>query len=132
MIATDIATYLAGKGHGIVNTDLFSDFQPDEPDNCIVFYNESAPSLPESDALAVDQYGLQVLVRNTANSTARSKILDIHRALVGFSGELSGQTITDLCIVTPPTTIGRDEHNRAEWSAHYRYRLLSTGDEFRL
>jgi len=131
MIAEEFAGYLAQKGHGTLDVDISIDFQPDQPDNLLSLYNESAPVPAESQSLAVDQYGLQILIRNEANATAQSKLEEIHRDLVGFSGILNGYEVTDLNVVTPPSRIGRDEHNRAEWTAHYRYRLISEGNQFR-
>ena len=130
MIATEIANYLIVKGHANSST-ITVDYQPDSPDNLVTLYNETAPVLPESHSLAVDLCGLQVLVRNTSNSAARAKAIAIHKELVGLSESLSGQTVSDLYIVTSPGFIGRDTKNRAEWSAHYSYRLQSTGDKFR-
>jgi hypothetical protein len=130
MIATQWGEYLKTNGHAAA-ADIFFDFQPDEPNNCITLYNESAPALPESQALAMDLWGLQVIVRNTSAAQARAKILAIHKAIIGLSGKVGTATVDDVYVVTAPTTIGRDEKNRAEWSAHYTYRTESTGDEFR-
>jgi hypothetical protein len=130
MIATEIAAYLTANGY-TTSSAVTVDYQPDSPDNLLTLHNESAPVLPESHALAVDLCGLQVLVRNESNSAARAKAIAIHKELVGLSGVLSGQSVTDFYVVTSPAPIGRDSKNRAEWSAHYSYRLLSTGDKQR-
>ena len=130
MIATEIANYLISKGYATSST-ITVDYQPEDPANLVTLNNETAPVLPESQSLSVDLCGLQVLVRNTSNSAARAKIIDIHKELVGLSGSIGGKAVTDFYIVTSPGSIGRDDKNRAEWSAHYTYRLLSTGDQFR-
>jgi len=130
MIAVQWGEYFKSKGLATV-ADIFFDFQPNAPDNCITLYNESAPALPETQALAMDLWGLQVLVRNTSNSQARAKALAIHKAIIGLSGKVGTVTVDDVYVITAPTTIGRDEKNRAEWSAHYSYRMESSGDEFR-
>lgn len=135
MIADAVASYLQAQGHGARDTDLFLGFQPDkEPDNCITVYDEAAPALPESHALQVDMFGVQVLVRNTDYLAARDALLAIHKDLAGFGGGalVAGTPeITAVFIDTPPATIGRDQRGRSEWSAHYRFRVLSTGDTYR-
>ena len=131
MIALQWAEWLQDNGHGTSGTDILVDFEQDKPDNCIFLYNESAPVLPESQALAMDLWGLQVLIRNTSASQARTKALAIHKAIIGLSGKVGTATVDDVYVVTAPATIGRDTKNRAEWSAHYTYRMESSGDEFR-
>ncbi len=130
MIATEISTYLISKGY-VTSSTVTVDYQPDSPDNLVTLNNESVPVLPESQSLAVDLCGLHVLVRDASNSAARAKAIAIHKELVGLSGTLSGQSVTDFYVVTNPASISRDSKNRAEWSAHYTYRLLSTGDKQR-
>lgn len=107
----------------LVPAEYFVDFQPATPDNCIALYNESASALPESQALNIDQFGLQVLVRHTDNSAARELAYKIFGELVGFSGDVDGEYVSATYCDTMPASIGRDENNRAEWTAHYRYRL---------
>ena len=134
MIAEEFMQYLQARGHGVPGNDLFLNFQPDSPDNCITVYDESAPTLPESHTLTVDQFGVQVLVRNTIGTTARDILMAIHRDLGGFGGEEfvpGGSIVHALFIDNPPTTIGLDDKGRAEWTAHYRMRVESVGDLFR-
>jgi len=134
MIAEELALYLHAKGHGTEGVDLFLNFQPDIPDNCITVYDESAPVLEESNALSVDQFGVQVIVRNTVGTAASDLIMSIHRDLAGFGGKpfvAGGSMVSALFIATPPTSIGIDDKGRAEWTAHYYARVESTGDSFR-
>lgn len=132
-MATEWAQYLADREHGSIDTDFAVDFQPDKPTNVITIYNTTAPALDESQALAVDQFTIQVLVRNSNNSIAREKIKAIHKDIIGFSGRLvpGADRISATYVDSMPAPIGRDENNRAEWSAHYRYRVESQGDQFR-
>lgn len=144
MIAEAVARHLATKGHGAfddvestpLNPDIFFGFQPDQPDNCITVYDTTAPTLPESQAFAIDQVGIQVLIRNTSYTAARDIAMSIHRDLVGFGGaSLAPGTprVSAIYVETAPTSVGRDEHtnSRAEWSAHYRLRIESEGDLYR-
>jgi len=135
MIASEVASYLADRGHGVLNSTLFYGYQDDNPDNSITLYDESAPMIEESNALAVDLCGLQVLVRNTSYATAQALVTAIHRDLAGFGGEAfvtGGSMVGAVLVMTPPTSIGRDDKGRSEWSAHYSIRVDSTGDTYRL
>jgi len=135
MIAEELALYLQSKGKGTQNKDLFVDFQPDEPNDCITVYDESTSAPSESQALSVDEFGAQILIRNTNNAAARDKAMAIHKLLVGYGGlpfVEGGEDISVVYIETPPTTIGKDDKGRSEWSSHYRVRVVSKGDEYRL
>ena len=134
MIAEELALYLCEKGHGIQNVDLFLGFQPDDLDDCATVYDETSPALGESQALSVDQFGVQVLVRNSSYTTARNALMAIHKSLVGFGGRrfiTGGSMVSVVFIDTPPTSIGKDDKGRNEWSAHYRVRVESEGDLYR-
>jgi hypothetical protein len=135
MIAEELCGYLEFKGHGTKNASIFLGFQPDHPDNCITVYDESAPVPEESHALSVDEFGIQILVRNEVYSVARELMRAIHQDLVGFGGEEfvpNGQRVHAVFIASPPASIGRDEKGRSEWTSHYRMRVESEGDSYRL
>jgi len=134
MIAEQFALYLHTQKYGTQNLDLFVAFQPNEPANCIIVYDESVSVSSDSHAVSVDEFGVQVLVRNTVYGTARDKSMMIHKALVGFGGRsfvIGGLVVSAVFIVTTPTSIGKDDKGRNEWSAHYRVRVESKGDAFR-
>jgi len=150
MIAEELALYLQTMGHGtksdfhafiqtefgawIEGKDLFLGFQPDSPDDCITVYDESASVLEESHALSTDACGVQVLVRNQSYTSARDALIAIHQDLAGFGGEpfvSGGKMVHAVFIVTSPTSIGRDDKGRSEWTAHYWMRVESQGDLFR-
>ena len=135
MIAEELAQYLIARGHGVQEVSMFLGTQPDQPDDCVTVYDETAPTMEESHALSLDQFGVQVLVRNVNYTTARDLARNIHKDLAGFGGEPfvhGGSMVDALFVVTPPTSIGRDDKNRSEWSAHYRVQVESVGDRFRL
>lgn len=134
MIAEEMALYLQTMGHGAQGKNLFLAFQPDSPDNCITVYDESTPAPEESNALSVDEFGVQIIVRNVSYTHARDKILAMHKDLVGFGGMpfiSEGKWVHAVFITTAPTSIGQDEKGRSEWTAHYRVRVESQGDLFR-
>ncbi len=134
MIAEDLALYLQAKGLGTKDVDLFLNFQPDTPDNCVTVYDESAPGLEESHALSVDQFGVQIIVRNKTSTGARDALIAIHKNLAGYGGKRfvsGGAMVHALFITTPPSSIGMDDKGKAEWTAHYHLRVESEGDLFR-
>lgn len=132
MIAEAYLFFLAAEGFGTVGTDLFLGHQPDKPDNCITSYDTVPPILPESQGLQVDYMTCQVLVRNHNYAQARGTLSAIHKGIVGFSGVMGIHAVTAVFVESPPASIGRDEKGRAEWSAHYRFRVASQGDTYRI
>lgn len=132
MIGEAFMSYLAAEGFGTVGTDLFLGFQPDSPANCITIYDTSPPVLTESQGLQVDNMTCQVLVRNVDYLQARDTIADIHHQIVGYDGIMGGYDVTATFIEQAPASIGLDEKGRAEWSAHYRFRVASEGDKYRI
>jgi len=134
MIATELAEYLESEGIGTVNVDIFIGYQPDSPDDCITLYDESAPTLEESQAQTIDLLGVQILVRNSMYLTAGQKAFAIHKAIVGFGASAfvtGGSVVSDVYVVTTPASIGKDTQNRNEWSSHYNMRVQSSGDKYR-
>jgi hypothetical protein len=134
-LSYEVLKYLESLNFGTEEVNLFNGFQPDDPDDCITIYDCQASPLDESDCLSVDNFGIQVLVRNTAYETASNKSIAIHRSLVGFSGELfeGGSNISYFqCKDDSPYSIGKDNKGRNEWSAYYQVRVMSIGDLHRL
>ena len=137
MMAEAAAVYLTASGLGTFDAagggSLRVAFQPDDPDDVVTLFDESAPTITESSAHAIDRLGVQVLVRSKDYTAARTKAFDIHKQLAGFAGELAAGfprvTLTE--VITAPTSIGQDEKNRSEFSGHYAFLIQSTGDQWR-
>ena len=131
MIADNFTDWLELKGFGIVGTNLFDNFQPDSPDNLISTYDVNAPAISESSSLSVDQYAIQIVIRNTSKELAKYIIKDIHKKFMGFSGRLieNGELISMVFNDTPPYSIGKDEHGRHEYSAFYRFRVVTDASD---
>lgn len=128
MIADSLLTYLEDQGLLTKGDDGYLGFQPAEPDGCVSVYDESAPSSSESQAFGYDAAGVQVLVRDKDYRTARDKSIQIHLAIAGFRHGRFTQTgpyVTLSEIQTAPTSIGSDKQGRHEWSAHYRFELVT-------
>lgn len=136
MIAEQVLKYLENNGYGAEGTNLFYDFMPDNPDNCIVFYDESTPTSPESNCLSVDNCGVQITVRNNTEN-AKLTIWNIHKLIVGLGGNdfkfaTNGNLISNVTIETAPYSLGKDNDGRAMYTAHYNIRLMSENDNVRL
>jgi len=133
MKAEAFMDYLAAQGLGTAGVDMGVGFQPDAPDRFIALFDEAAPVIPDSHGFGVDNSGVQVVVRDTDYTWVRDKIVAIHKAVIGFSGDLGdGSDVTNITIAQNPASIGRDSQARAEWSAHYEVRFKTSGDAFRV
>jgi hypothetical protein len=122
MIADSIAKYLQSLNVGKINKDIFIDFQPDEPDDCITIYNSSAPVLEESNGLNIDNAGIQILIRDNNYNNAKLKAQNIYSYLVALSGDIEGSLITFIEIETYPQSLGKDEKSRNEFSMYFNVR----------
>ena len=133
MIAESLMKWIDTEGLGTEGTDLFCSHMPDKPDNCVVVYDESSPSLDMSQALALDRFGIEIRVRDSVYESARDLIIDIHKALVGFSGLLAPSTPEVVMVdpMTSPTFLERDDSKRSIWTAHYALTVQSSGDQYR-
>lgn len=134
-MADQVARHFQDQGLGEIGEDYYVGFQPDSPNNCITFYDEAAPVYDPSHGLAVDQFGVQVLVRNDSYFLAEQLLTEIHVRLVGFGEDKlvpGGPDIWAVMIMTPMGSIGKDDKGRNEWTAHYMIRAESKGDKYRL
>ena len=130
-MAHQVAQYLQAQGLGTLGEDFFVGFQPDTPNDCVTFYDEAAPIYDPSHGLAVDQFGVQVLVRNESYFLANDLTMEIHSHLVAFGDDKfvsDGPEIWVVMLQTNPGSIGKDNQGRNEWSAHYLVRAESLGD----
>ena len=134
MIGQEFAEYLEDQGYGTKGSDLFLGVQPEEPDDCITIFDESVPVNDDMQSVSIDEFGIQIIIRDTTYSGARDTLREIHKQIVGFGGEplvAGGSGVTVVYVVTPPTSIGQDHVMRYEWTAHYRFRVESSGDTYR-
>jgi hypothetical protein len=120
MMIDDIATYLAGQGIGTVGTNLFKGMLPASPDNCVALF-EYGGERPDLVGTYVERPKLNVRVRNTSYSAGRSAcgsiIEDLHT--VGDT-TLSGTRYLYIMALQSPIYLGRDGHERAEWSINFQ------------
>ncbi len=134
MLAESLMKWLEDEGFGTEGTDLFLAHLPEQPDDCVAVYDEPTPVFLPSQGLAMDNFGVRVVVRNKVYTEARNKAVDIHKKLLGFSGLFvpASPEITMVDVMQSPSSEGRDEEGkRAVWSARYQLLVVSTGDQFR-
>ena len=70
--ASDIAEYLEDQSQGTVGTDIFVNYTPPSVGNVITV--TETPGQPPELAIDMDHPGLQIMVRNAAQATAKTKI----------------------------------------------------------
>lgn len=135
MISNEFTYWLVEKSFGTIGANIFDNFQPVDPDNCITVFDVSAPNLSESSSLAVDLLGLQIIVRNAVSLTCKEIISDIHKNFMGFSGKLksdSNDRVSMVFIDQPPFCLGKDNKNRTEWTVTYNVRFETANNAYRL
>jgi hypothetical protein len=134
MIAEQVVNYINNQEIATKNTDLFLGFQPDNPYNCIVIYDVSSSSDPDSQSVDIDNFDIQILVRNQSYTEARDILINLHKKLIAFSGKFedNGNIIGYVNCVTNPSSIGKDEHGNNEWSAYYEIQVVNIGSDNRL
>lgn len=134
MIGTQVVDYLHAQNLGTKGTNLFLGFMPDQPDDCTAVYEETAPVLTEMSAYGVDAVGIQITARAKNYIDARTRLYNVHLKIAGFTGLFAtgGYRVSQFIITSPPSSIGRDEKNRGEWTVHYAARILVTGNTNRI
>jgi len=134
MIGDEVTRWLQINNFGTEATNLFLGFQPDMPDNCITIYDTSAVVSDDSHAINTDQVGIQILVRNNNYLEARNISQNIYKKLLGFGGSSlyeGGTLVHAVYLTTAPTSIGKDDNGRNEWSTQYMFRIDSQGNDYR-
>lgn len=117
--AYDLAYYIRntiGKGTRL-GTDVMVNFMPDSPDNVFAIFqyggNESNRGMG-ADAGALENFALQIDVRNTNPQTAESDCYDIYKAIDGLAGNATINSVmyTWLHPMQPPFILERDSRQR--------------------
>lgn len=131
MIGEQLINHLDSAGLGTKGTDLFLGYKPEAPNAVSVAYEETAPSIAESEAFNIDSVGIQIVTRADSYIEARDNINAIHKALAGYTGKTftgGSNAIRSTRITTPPSSIGTDEKDRFEWTVHYAIEYETTND----
>jgi hypothetical protein len=137
-----IAEYFINHVIGLLTitwgVDAYVEFVPDKPDNCVTCFDIPSWELQESSALAVDNFGVQIQYRNKLFKLAQAQAMQVHKAIVGYSGTwqsidaLSSIKVSMITCLKMPLHLGVDQKQRHEIMAIYRVRAESVGDSFRL
>ena len=95
MLLDDMGLYLSDNSVGTLATDLWLGNLPEDTDNVVaVFEYEGEPPLntmnPDPGNAISEFPRVQILVRNTSYTTARTKMNDIFKLLDGYTGEQNG------------------------------------------
>lgn len=135
MISSDFIKWLEANSFGTEGTDIFENFQPADPNNCLTVYDVDAPEISESSSLSVDMFGIQLIARNENSLTAKNTIMNIHKAFMGFGGEklvnTSDNIVSMVFIDQPPRSLGKDNKNRSEFEVMYNLRVESQDNQYR-
>ncbi len=111
VIALDIAEYLAAKGEGVLGTDIFVDYQPDQPDNSITIYDMGGTN-PQEPPEAWRE--ITVMVRCKDHATGYEKVwrilnymLSPNSGLITMGTNRYAAQLKDI-----PSIYDRDQKNR--------------------
>ena len=119
MLLDDIASYLQQQGIA----GVYKGFMPDKPDNCVVLFEYAGEPMEltmGSGDPTLERPDLQVRVRNTSYSAARSKIEDVVDALHGLANEVLGDRRYLLIRANQsPESLGLDANNRSEFVCNF-------------
>jgi len=121
MIANQVCNFFNGKYGLVKETNLFVGFRPDTPNNLVAIYDSTAPPLPESSCLSIDQVGIEIIVRHSNYEDAATFCWNLYYQLIGFGGrELveDGNIISYIIQDQTPYSIGKDDNNRNEWGTN--------------
>lgn len=128
MLGAEVATYLATQGFGTVNTSLFYNFVPPDPDTlmAVLEYGGEAdePTLGEGGTLTRYEFlRFQLLVRGIRddNDTVELRCIQGRAALVAIlNTSLSGVRYIGIDALTPPAPLIIDGDFRAYWICNFR------------
>lgn len=114
--SNDLSVVLQDEG---VTTDIFVNFMPNTPNNCLVLYDTSYnPSNPK---YLLDEPGVQIRSRATTQTTAYNNLLQAFNLLVGKSAFVKNTTrYTGILSQTNLFSLGLDEKNRYLWAVNLR------------
>lgn len=121
MLLPEIGAYLAANSIGTVGTTIFYGQMPETPDDCVTLF-EYAGEPPEDthDAQHYEKPGLQVLVRDTSYSDARTKIASISALLHTLANtSLTGTKYLYIRAVQSPFVLERDSSNRVVMAQNF-------------
>lgn len=124
MLLDELSAYLQAQGIGTAGTDLFSGILPDVPDACVSLheYGGVGPvhTLGGGNA-KYERPRVQVVVRATTYSAARTKIETIYKLLDKLANTtLSSVRYLSIDAVHSPAFMERDANNRVKMFVNFQ------------
>lgn len=110
--------FFEDKGIGTYGTNLFVSVMPEEPDDNITLFMQTAPQGTEHQRYDLENTGIKVLIRGS-HSFCSSKIVAIQQVTPQMSGTYNGILIKETLVQTPPTYIETDDKGRRMYSINY-------------
>lgn len=110
--------FLVAESIGVYGTSLFVSKMPEEPDNNVTIFMQSAPQGTEHQRYDLENTGIKVMIRGS-HSYCSSKIVAIQSVAPQMSGTYNGLLIRETLIQTPPTFIEVDDKGRRIYTINY-------------
>lgn len=113
----NLGSYLVTQSIGTLGTDIFNNYMPATPDNCVTLY-QSGGTAPDNVASWYNP-GLQVRVRNTDQATGRTKAKTIIDAIHDKTFTSSTTLFEYVRALNDPYCLGLDANKRWEWTINF-------------
>lgn len=114
--AEDILTILSAS-HGTLGIDLFSNDEPDSPDNVVTVYDTGASRAPMLD-MTWEYPTVQVRIRRRMGFVleGKQKALALMNALHGYVGTVGSVRYASIRVVNGPIPLGNDDRGRPRFT----------------
>ena len=136
MIASDMVTWIATLLSLTPATSIFLNSRPNgkEAPNVVSVWDCPTYDNVNGSGLAMDNWGVQIEFRNKAAANAKSQAMIVHKAIMGFSGQLhiSSPVVDVVTCDQVPYALGQDEDMLHTVMSKYRLTVESTGDAIRI
>ena len=113
--AEDVLTILSAS-HGTLGVDLFTNFEPDDPDDVVTIYDTGYSSPPMLD-MCWERPTAQVRVRGRVgrHKDCKEKALLLMNALHNYVGAVGSIQYASIAVVNGPIALGADDRGRPRW-----------------
>lgn len=114
--AEDVLTILSAS-HGTLGVDLFSNSEPDSPDNAVTIY-DTGSSRPSELEMTWEYPTVQVRVRRRMGKylEGKTKALALMNTLHGYVGAVGSVQYALIKVVNGPIPLGDDDKGRPRWT----------------
>lgn len=112
----EIITELETQSIGIIGTDLFRGFLPDEPNDAMMVISTGGEK--PSTYLPIRNRSVQVTVRGASYEWAENKINEIYIALHKLT-QIGTLDVMQVSALQEPTNIGKDDSKRTIFTCNF-------------